>query len=73
MEQLFNIKNFVRALVFAIVTFILYGLFGMLFKNEINWESNLIMSLIIFIINFIIGAKEVTWKQLFLGKKKIQN
>ncbi|KIC65192.1 hypothetical protein RM51_01715 [Chryseobacterium taiwanense] len=75
-KRIFNVKNFVRATVFAIITFLLYWVTGFLFKSERDLNFNLMMALSFFLINFILGTEEVTWKELFFGKrnkKKVSN
>lgn len=68
-KRIFNIKNWFRAIVFGMLTFILYVLVDVIFDDEINVKSNFIRSIIMFVVFFLLGSQDITWKQLFSGKK----
>ncbi len=70
--RIFNSKNLIRALIFGIITFLLYGLVDVIFGDEVDLKSNTIKSFIMFLIYMLLGSSDVTWKELFMGKKALK-
>lgn len=68
-KRIFNIKNFVRAIVFAVLTFLLHCLVDFIFGDEIQWNNSLKSSAIMSIVFFLIGVDNLSWKEMFFGKK----
>lgn len=70
MKRIFNFKNFIRALVFAISIVIISKIVDAVFRDETDWELHCINASVMFLISLLMGAENLSWKELFFGKKK---
>lgn len=70
---MFTLKNFGKSLILGFIGLIFYYLIGLVFKSEDkDWMFYLLMFLIFFLINFVLGNGNKSWKELFKNSKKIK-
>lgn len=71
-SRIFNWKNTLRSLIIASITLLLYCGLTLLFKDEVLLRNAVLMFVVFFLMNFLLGDKNLTWRELFgkITKKK---
>lgn len=69
---MFTLRNLLRSLILGSINLILYYLLKIIFKHdEQDYRFYVIMFCTFFLINFLLGNGNRTWKELFKSIKKI--
>lgn len=71
MKDTFTLKNFGRSLILEFIGLILYYLIRLIFKREDeNWIFYAMMFFIFFLINFVLGNGNRTYKDFLTLKRR---